>query len=545
MEAQYQWVFELCTMGSRAAYRIALGLLLTFVLGLSALLLAVGVTPANLFANDHTILLDGAWRILHGQRPHLDWYSPLGPLPYLLCAFGMVAVGPCASATACGNVLLFGVLSLWAWLIASSRLSAVTALLFAALVGAITIGTHPLGHRLSDTSYAMLYNRQGFALLSIVVLEVFLAPRHPRSRDQIIGGLSTGALTAALLFTKASYFLVAVAAVALAHLLRSGSRRWQAAYLAGGLAVLVPLVVFLQGGLGAMAGDLRLAAAARGPGFLAPWNLLVVTGYSVTPLLCLLMAWLVAPRVEKPEAGGLASRPLGLALGFMALAGLMLVNSNCQWSDLPLIPVAALVLFEHAGRQWQGKTRQGTKMPGVQYLCLAFFVLYPLGHLLCKDLAGIGYSAYLHYRVAPSVPYAQRIHSPSLGDLVVLPRNDERNQVPYVAKINDGLALLRPRLRPESRILTLDSNNPFSHLLLQIPPHSGAAWLNLGTSIGPRAFPPPQRLFREVTLLMVPKPAADPTGNGAFLRRAYRDYVRQHFRWQAESRYWALLARYR
>ena len=56
----------------------------------------------------------------------------------------------------------------------------------------------------------MIYNRYGYALLGLMLLETFEAARGARGRnsDEWIGGISTGAALSLTLFLKASYFLV-------------------------------------------------------------------------------------------------------------------------------------------------------------------------------------------------------------------------------------------------------------------------------------------------------------------------------------------------
>src|SRR5664280_1830842 len=41
------------------------------------------------FGSDLFIALDGAWRVVCGQRPHVDFYSAFGPLTYLIGAAGL------------------------------------------------------------------------------------------------------------------------------------------------------------------------------------------------------------------------------------------------------------------------------------------------------------------------------------------------------------------------------------------------------------------------------------------------------------------------
>ena len=44
----------------------------------------IGIVPTWVFGHDNFFLLGNGWRIYSGQRPHLDFYSPWGPLTYLI-----------------------------------------------------------------------------------------------------------------------------------------------------------------------------------------------------------------------------------------------------------------------------------------------------------------------------------------------------------------------------------------------------------------------------------------------------------------------------
>ena len=61
----------------------------------------------------------------------------------------------------------------------------------------------------------MVYNRFGFAVLALVLIEILAEPAQARKRARagLLSGVSTGIACVVLLFLKASYFLVAAALV--------------------------------------------------------------------------------------------------------------------------------------------------------------------------------------------------------------------------------------------------------------------------------------------------------------------------------------------
>src|SRR5215469_3542387 len=48
----------------------------------------IGAVPTFVDGHDNFFLLENGWRALHGFRPHLDFWSPWGPVTFLLVALG-------------------------------------------------------------------------------------------------------------------------------------------------------------------------------------------------------------------------------------------------------------------------------------------------------------------------------------------------------------------------------------------------------------------------------------------------------------------------
>src|SRR5208282_286473 len=80
------------------------GLVLLAIFILLAILFGLVGTPPISVPWDTAILLDGGWRIINGQVPHADFHTPIGPLTYLLAAFGMKIAPPSASSMTYGIV---------------------------------------------------------------------------------------------------------------------------------------------------------------------------------------------------------------------------------------------------------------------------------------------------------------------------------------------------------------------------------------------------------------------------------------------------------
>ena len=93
-------------LGSRSA-RAQRNAVLCAVIGiglLAAVQLLMGATVMTGKPGDVPQFLDAAWRINHGQIPHVDFYSHLGSLPYYITWFGMKISGPNNGAISSGIV---------------------------------------------------------------------------------------------------------------------------------------------------------------------------------------------------------------------------------------------------------------------------------------------------------------------------------------------------------------------------------------------------------------------------------------------------------
>src|ERR1035438_1372010 len=67
------------------------------VLALVCLTVAlVGVPRLRIYGHDIFIALDGAWRVVNGQRPAIDFFAQMGPAYYLLHAAGLRLAGNAA-----------------------------------------------------------------------------------------------------------------------------------------------------------------------------------------------------------------------------------------------------------------------------------------------------------------------------------------------------------------------------------------------------------------------------------------------------------------
>ena len=175
----------------------------------------VGAVPTRMAGQDTFFLLDNGWRIVCGQRPHLDFFSPWGPVTFLIVGMGLTLSNASANGIGYGNAIFGLIIGLWALWLSRGRLSSAPRFILSLYLALLVTAPYPLGFWPNESSHAMLYNRYGYALLALVLLECFLR-REGAEQDtgEMSGGISTGAIVAIALFLKAIYFAISLPLIA-------------------------------------------------------------------------------------------------------------------------------------------------------------------------------------------------------------------------------------------------------------------------------------------------------------------------------------------
>ena len=139
------------------------------------------------------------------------WILPAhwGPVMFLVSGLGLTISRHSANGIGYGSAIVALVVGTWSFFLGNNRLASSPRLILSFFLAALVAAPYPLGHSPFSSSHAMLYNRYGYALLGLVLLESFSSSvRRPTTsrRHEWIGGISTGAALALTLFLKASYF---------------------------------------------------------------------------------------------------------------------------------------------------------------------------------------------------------------------------------------------------------------------------------------------------------------------------------------------------
>lgn len=465
-----------------------------------ALLLALpGRTVTTVYVNDLFIFLDGAHRIATGQVPNRDFHTALGPLTFYLPAIGYWMSGSLGAAMPLGMALLVVGLAPTIAHVLSSRLRPIIALPFAAFVILILAVPMNLGESIASLSFAMFYNRVGWAALAVLFV-MYLRPERPRLGQEILDALCAACLVLVMLYTKATYGVVALAFLAF-PLLEAGQRRWAA--LAIGLVLLA--VLGIEGfwrASSAHVADLRLASQVSG--LRAPEEFL--EGFLRHLADTVMLAIFVALALRQTRS----FRDV-LFFGFCAGPGLLVMAQNAQpWGIITLqagAAVAAEMLMRSAAaaqgtRPDLAEADSGSKPAlalGAPLLLLAL-ILPTTVH--CFTALG------LHAALA-ATRAGERLPMPNLEGVRLAELwspGDHPFSTEYLASLKDGARALADLggAKP-SRVSVLDFVNPFSAGLGLAPPRGDSAWLHWGRNVSEAGFVPAEELLGDVELLMVPK----------------------------------------
>ena len=165
----------------------------------------IGAVPTRVFGHDIFFLLDNGWRVINGQRPHIDYASPWGPVSFLIVGLGLTVSRYTADGIGYGNALFGLLIGLWSYRLGRDRLEPTPHILMSLYLVGLVLAPYPLGRLFIYSSHAMVYNRYGYALLGLVMLESFhTVEGRRREKEEWIGGVSSGAAAALALFLKIS-----------------------------------------------------------------------------------------------------------------------------------------------------------------------------------------------------------------------------------------------------------------------------------------------------------------------------------------------------
>ncbi len=493
---------------------------------------------SHAYTHDIFFFLDGAWRVLHGQRPHLDFYSPHGAFSYFIPALGLKISHYAVQGLAYGKAIFGLTIGLWTYALMRHRMHERVAILAGLSLCLLAIGPYPLGERYTDLSMAMSYNRWGYALLGLILLEVFQeAPEEGARRQAIIGGISSGCACALLLFLKLSYGLVALEFLTFSFFFWQQRRLRLAAYVAGLVAVSMVFCVYLRFSLGAMLADTQMGAHAKGQGLAL--GLLADRTYTSLGDLCKIAAFAFLGLLSELLPGEQVWRQrlrFCVLVGLVLAAGLFLLFTNYQQSGLPLNGILALVFVDRLLKLRAGRWDDWTPYRNLLAVALVVWGLFLAVPVACQDLTGVVYAAARNFRHSKYV--AQRVNTPLMAGFTVYEGDFGQQEI---NRVNDGITLLRQSSRSGETVQALDFMNPFSYALERPPVKGGTTCLDPGGTFSDSYKPPAKRLFGNADILMVSR--GQSSEEVECIRRNYSRDIEAGYRLVKQSAVWSLYRR--
>lgn len=484
----------------------------------------IGVAPIRLFGHDIFFSLDNSYRVLQGQIPHRDFESAWGPLIYLIDAVGLRLSGLRPEGLGYANAIFGALIATWAYLVARRRLSPWAACVLGIYTLLLIMAPFSLGYEPLNFSHAMNYNRYGFALLGIVIVECAAAS------PGVGGGWSTGIAFASLAFLKVTYAVVAVPLILITGGASLFRKKRLVALCGGGALVALLVLLYLRFDIADMVSDLAMAASGRGRSWKPRQIFALGFGQFAdsVPLLLLVLA-----------AGISRLRWCAIAVLTLALGGFLL-STNHQPATLPLNAFVAVVLADAFFRQTAGagKTAEGAIVVFLTLACVA---------PLCFE-SGVSIVAAAREKLRPSTGEVVRLAT-ERGASLIFPRGPfetETGGPAYVHAINDGLALLRRRTGPRDGVLTIDMVNPFNYLLDRPSPTGGLAAGAFNYVISDAAHPSADRWAGNARYVLVRKYSRGvkdykiESYHIDHIRRIYQPLLDERFQVLEETGHWLL-----
>jgi hypothetical protein len=538
----------------RPTQRLWLASSVAVAIGLIVALLAIGPTHVVLAPWDIFIYLDTSWRLYTGQIPNVDFHSPVGPLPYVLNCFGMKLVGVEFYAFVVGVVIFVAIASSAAIFVAHRRLPALQAFLFAVFVAFLAGATRQVGRSPSIPSYAEIYNRYGWTLITVLFLQLFVPVRKDSPERTAVEGFLAGCLIGLMAYVKLTYAGIACAGLAAAGVLAPEWRqRARLLWLALGVAS-VGLLAWLTTRIDFTSYLKDFFEAGHAQTLSRRGGQAKESLKHTIPFVALLaVPWLLL--VVLPTRRGVlrlrAALQTTLAAGVVAMCAIVLgVTNTGEGAELPLLVVAGLVLLH--GDAIRSGAEHMVRPPWPYWLSAAIVCGAIAGPIFVRDVRSVWVSALWRGYRTVSAPASQRFDAAPLRDLVI-PHNVDWTtefwksaQVP--PRVNDGLALARGHVSPEQSILTLAFSNPFPYALGGRAPRGVPTCFDLELTFNAKVHPDAASLFADVDFIMSPVITdEDAYGGGRrgtqTLESIYGSYLAERYVEVGRSRYWVLRGR--
>lgn len=521
-------------------------LFLSFLVMICVTAIFIGAVPTRIFGHDMFFLLDNGWRVVNGQRPHIDFTSPWGPVSFLIVGLGLITSHNSVNAIGYGNAIFAFIIALWSYRLSRDRMGFIPCFLICLYVALLVVSPYSLGWGVFNSGHAMFYNRYGYALLGLIMIESFqrVGTGH-QQREEWIGGISSGAVAAITLFLKANYFVAAVLLIGASVLFGRHSKWRFVAMIIGFFLAALALFSYLNFDISGIQRDLEIAAGARVKSFHFKELTQKLWMNAIYFVFIVLLCIQSSRAIEKTKPY-YRTFDLPLLGAFVFGVDMFLLCSNQQYSELPLTFIISLFIVNNVfscNRTTLNGSVSVRDIPSHVRLSIfagGVFFLFSLS----LQISGLVYGAF--QKAWPSnVSSVARFTEPSLATLLLYDNQAEpkSNGRPYVDYVNNGTRLLREKTKPYETVLTMDMFNPFPFTLGRRPAIGGIAAAAYNYTLSDSHRPSDTTYFGNADIVMVPKQPVSPSRYYDGYFKMYEPALHDRFRLAAESQMWHLYRR--
>jgi len=504
----------------------------------------ISTGPINVFHNDALLLLDDGWRVLNGQVPHRDFNSPLGPFEFFLVAGGMLLSRGTSQGIAIGIASFGLVLAFWTWMLCRKRMPPVFGVIITTWVVLTATCPTPLGFDPRYLSCAMIYNRQGYALLGIILVECAL----PREKSNFMLGFSSGIASVILGLLKLNFFGIAALFLLVTFpLTRTELSRFRGVLVGSGVGFLSTLL-YPRFSFKSFFDDMSFVAHAR-ESSLSLSNLLsgaVTCTKSGSFLLVPAMAITVLIFTEPGKRKGRNVITLVLISLIVLLSGPLFLATNSLENRCQLASLWIIILLERVS----ALHLQISEKKVVTLIVIAASLGSTMASFAPEALSTLNLLTYYSETQkstgvqidAPNAKNLRFYDSTSFYDMI---KAGDGDGTFYSTCLNDGLALLKSQSKSKESVLVLGFHNPFSYLLRRSPAEGGSSYLLAGNSLSENHMPPVSWVFGNADLMMLPEYEGTHRSSDQFIQNFYKPYLQKNFHFVSGSQFWGLYRRNR
>jgi len=521
---------------------------IVYIVIISMIYLNMGALPGKILFSDSFILLNGGYRILAGQRPHVDYISPIGIFPQIIVSISMAFFGVKVAALSHMQIVVALLSCLLAVLVSKNRLPKPASLIFALMVFINLSATFHPASQLNQTSYAEIYNRQGVALVAISLLFLIPLNQSGLNKSTLFGhGIAISSIFFMLSGIKPN-FVVAITPVLALWFFRESSRISRTGFLTGTLLALAIagyytgfhylniLKDYYDAGIVFLNNQPVVALKSRISRFILDPLLITPLRFNsdLTLLLILFLSIPLYREMKKFPKNGLdlpknqsdqnsiihlfCNLLITLFASQMSSKGITLKIPTSLIHTAGLFQVAT-IMGPSISRLMQLPFKRPTRFFAI--LCMVLSII--TGNVIALMLARDAISPVLSYNQSrsSSIQNLRKMDSVHLNDFICNDVNismlfldkihrDKLAEMPnYVDFINDGISLIKKQETGGQGVFSATYINPFNILMNLNPPHGGLLWYHKRRTFDQNSKIDFKSILNNSSLVIVPRPLTE------------------------------------